>query len=197
MIADLERATFSNISDQSIEFVVYCIRPWVVRLEQAIKRDLIVEDDVFVKFNVEGLLRGDAAARYAAYASGITNGWLTRNEVREKEDLNPLDGLDEPLAQLNMGAGQGQVEETDTEGEAEDAKNMARLDAMELSAAERIARKELKGGLDIAFCNQILHIAIQDAQTIMQLAKNLALDESYIETRTAQIVDYLKAMRNV
>jgi len=149
---------------------------------------------VFVKFNVDGLLRGDAESRYAAYASGITNGWLTRNEVREKEDLNPLDGLDEPLAQLNMGAGQAAPTE---EPEPEDDKNMARLDAMELSAAERIARKEIKGGLDVAFCNQVLHIAFSDAEAIMDLAKILTQDDSYLEKRTAQIAGYLKGLRHV
>ena len=79
--------------------------PHLVRWEQTLNKDLIINRRRFaVKFNVDGLLRGDAAARAAFYKSGITDGWLTRNEVREKENMNPLPGLDEPLTQLNMGS---------------------------------------------------------------------------------------------
>lgn len=100
MIGALDRATFSNIEQQSIDFVTHALGPWLARWEQAIMRDLIHErqqGDVFAEFLVEGLLRGDTISRYSAYGSAITNGWMTRNEVRGKENLNPLPGLDEPL----------------------------------------------------------------------------------------------------
>lgn len=105
LLADLDRATFSNIEHQSLSYVIHTLRPWLVRHEQAIYRDLIaVEErpDYFVRYQVAGLLRGDTATRYAAYTTAITTGWMTRNEARELEELNPLDGLDEPLVPLNM-----------------------------------------------------------------------------------------------
>ncbi len=93
MIADLDRATFSNIEQQSIEFVVHCIRPWLVRFEQGIKRDLFSERDraeYFAEHVVDGLLRGDVASRYQAYAIGRQWGWLSADDIRELENMNPL-----------------------------------------------------------------------------------------------------------
>ena len=105
LIMDLERATFSNIEHMSLEFVQYSLMPWLTRIEKAIRRDVFSDQDKkthTIKFNVAALLRGDAASRSAYYASGITNGWLTRNEARAMEYLNPLDGLDVPLMPLNL-----------------------------------------------------------------------------------------------
>ena len=105
MLADLDRATFSNIEHQSLSFVMHTLMPWLVRHEQAIARDLLAEHErgeYYVKYVVAGLLRGDTATRYQAYTTGINTGFLTRNEARELEDLNPIDGLDEPLLPLNM-----------------------------------------------------------------------------------------------
>jgi HK97 family phage portal protein len=92
-LRDLERATFSNIEQQAIEFVVYTLRPWVVRFEQRLKIELLSPQDRvthFIKFNVEGLLRGDIATRFAAYQTAKLNGWMNADEIRELEDLNPL-----------------------------------------------------------------------------------------------------------
>lgn len=108
MIGDLERATFSNIEHQSIAFVVHTMMPWVKRWEQRLNRQLLSDADRrthFVRFNVDGLLRGDTQTRYAAYGVAITNGWMSRNEVRALEGLNAADGLDEYLTPLNMNSG--------------------------------------------------------------------------------------------
>lgn len=105
LLADLDRATFSNIEHQSLSYVIHTLRPWLVRHEQAIYRDLLfVEErrDYFVRYQVAGLLRGDTATRYAAYTTAINSGFMTRNEARELEDWNPIDGLDEPLVPMNM-----------------------------------------------------------------------------------------------
>lgn len=105
MLADLDRATFSNIEHQSQSFVDYTLMPWFVRHEQAIYRDLLLPGErstYFAKYVAAGLLRGDTATRYGAYTTAINTGFMTRNEARELEDLNPLDGLDEPLIPLNM-----------------------------------------------------------------------------------------------
>jgi HK97 family phage portal protein len=104
MIGDLERATFANIEQQSIEFVVYCLLPWLVRWEQAIRRDLIVAVGAyFAKFDVKALLRGDSKAQAEALQVLINAGVITRNEARTSLDMNTLDGLDKPLQPLNMG----------------------------------------------------------------------------------------------
>ena len=105
MLADLERATFSNIEHQGLEFVIHTLRPWLVRIEQAISRDLMTEDEkrtYYAKHNVEGLLRGDTQARYQAYDTAIRNGILSPNEARDLEDLNPRPGGDTYLQPLNM-----------------------------------------------------------------------------------------------
>lgn len=105
LIGSLEHATFSNIEQQALEFVIFTLRPWFVRHEKAIYRDLLSPKErvnVYAKYIAEGLLRGDMASRYAAYTSGITAGHMTRNEARELEDRDPLPGLDEPLLPLNM-----------------------------------------------------------------------------------------------
>lgn len=91
----MDKATFSNIEQQSIEFVVDTIMPWLVMIEQAISRDLIVAPGrYYAQFNVNGLLRGDMKSRFEAYAQAIQNGWLSPNQVRRLENLNPVDGGD-------------------------------------------------------------------------------------------------------
>jgi len=103
MIGDLSRATFSNIEQQSLEFVMHTMTPWAERWEASIESELLLADDpVEVEFDFANLMRGDAASRSAYYQSGIQNGWMTRNEARIAENLNPIDGLDEPLRPLNM-----------------------------------------------------------------------------------------------
>ena len=93
MIGDLEKSSFSNIEQQSLEFVMYTLDPWVVRWEQAMQRALLSEGEkrqYFVKFNVDGLLRGDYQSRMNGYAVGRQNGWLSSNDIRELENLNRI-----------------------------------------------------------------------------------------------------------
>ena len=93
MIGDLEKSSFSNIEQQSLEFVMYTLDPWVVRWEQAIQRALFSENEkrqFFMKFNVDGLLRGDYESRMNGYAVGRQNGWLSSNDIRELENLNRI-----------------------------------------------------------------------------------------------------------
>jgi len=108
MVCDLSRSTFSNIEHQSIDFVVHTIRPWLVRWEQAAVKSLLNEEDrtiYFVKFNVDGLLRGDFKSRMEGYAIGRQNGWLSANDIRSLEDLNKIakgQGGDDYLVNGNM-----------------------------------------------------------------------------------------------
>ena len=93
MVQDLKRATFSNIEHQSIDFVVHTLDPWLVRIEKAIVKDLLVEDEkdqFFPKFNVDGLLRGDYKSRMDGYSIGISTGIISPNEARRKENMPPL-----------------------------------------------------------------------------------------------------------
>ena len=93
MIGDLEKATFSNIEEQSIEFVKYTLNPWVVRWEQSLCKSLLSESEksrYFIKFNVDGLMRGDYESRMQGYATARQNGWLSANDIREMEDMNPI-----------------------------------------------------------------------------------------------------------
>jgi len=108
MVGDLEKSSFSNIEQQSLEFVKYTLDPWVVRWEQSIHRRLLTIDEknrYFVKFNVEGLLRGDYQSRMQGYATARQNGWMSANDIRELEDLDRIpaeDGGDLYLVNGNM-----------------------------------------------------------------------------------------------
>lgn len=103
LVGDLTRSSFSNIEQQSIDFVQHTLLPWLRRFENAFARDLIVEDEkYFAEFDTRGLLRGDAAAR-ASYYSTLTNlGVASVNEIRAWENLNPVDGGDLRFVGLNM-----------------------------------------------------------------------------------------------
>ena len=93
MLADLEKSSFSNIEQQSLEFVKYTLDPWVVRWEQTMCRSLLMESEkptVFIKFNVDGLLRGDYASRMSGYATARQNGWMSANDIRELENLDRI-----------------------------------------------------------------------------------------------------------
>lgn len=105
MLADLDRATFSNIEQQSIDFVTHCIRPWLVRWEQSIQQNLMLPDErkrYFSEHLVDALLRGDIQSRYNAYNTGRNGGWLSVNDIREFENMNPVPGGDTYLEPLNM-----------------------------------------------------------------------------------------------
>jgi HK97 family phage portal protein len=93
MVGDLEKSSFSNIEQQSLEFVKYTLDPWVIRIEQSLQKDLLLpseKEKYFIRFNVNGLLRGDYQSRMTGYATGRQNGWLSANDIREMEDMNPL-----------------------------------------------------------------------------------------------------------
>lgn len=93
MVGDLEKSSFSNIEQQSLEFVKYTLDPWVTRWEQSIQRALLSQgekEQYFVKFNLEGLLRGDYQSRMNGYAIGRQNGWMSANDIRELENLDRI-----------------------------------------------------------------------------------------------------------
>jgi HK97 family phage portal protein len=151
----------SGIEQQEQGYVNHTLRPLTRSVEQQFNKDLLLDDerdDYFFEHLFNDLLRGDTASRFTAYASAITNGWITRNEVREKENLNMLDGLDEPLVPLNMTTAtvqdepvsdpeEADVVETDIVDEepavTDDNNTDETIRAFVLDAAERIVRREV------------------------------------------------------
>jgi HK97 family phage portal protein len=102
MIQDLDRSTNNNIEHQGIEFVTYTLMPWTVEIEQEFTRKLAGNSNIFAEFMLQGLLRGDIKSRYDAYAVGRQWGWLSVNDIREFENMNPIEGGDEYLVPMNM-----------------------------------------------------------------------------------------------
>jgi hypothetical protein len=108
MVGDLEKSSFSNIEQQSLEFVKYTLDPWVIRWEQSLSRALLAPDEkqsMFFRFNVEGLLRGDYQSRMTGYATARQNGWMSANDIRTLEDMDRIaeeDGGDLYLINGNM-----------------------------------------------------------------------------------------------
>ena len=130
MIGDLEKSSFSNIEQQSLEFVKYTLEPWIIRWEQALSRALLSSDEkkkYFFKFNVDGLLRGDYQSRMNGYAIARQNGWMSANDIRELENLDKIpaeEGGDLYLVNGNMlplnMAGAYADKESNKEGDTDD-----------------------------------------------------------------------------
>lgn len=136
-LQDLDRATNNNIEKQSIEYVTDTLLAWAERWEQSALRDLIVaKERYFAKLNLDALMRGDTLSRYQAYALAVNWGWLTRNEVREMEDRNPIEGLSDPLTPLNMAQG-----DDPDPGRAQATSGFLRLLAAD--ASSRVVRREI------------------------------------------------------
>ena len=145
MVGDLEKSSFSNIEQQSLEFVKYTLDPWVVRWEQSIQRALLNQDEkalYFVKFNLEGLLRGDYQSRMNGYAIGRQNGWMSANDIRELENLDRIpaeEGGDLYLINGNMLPlkDAGAFANTTTEGKENESDEEQEVLAVEKPARRR------------------------------------------------------------
>ncbi len=106
LVGDLEHATFSNIEHQSISFGVHTIRPWLVRIEQSMNRALLSDSEkgrLYVRFNMDGLLRGAYKERMEGYAIARQNGWMSANDIRELESMNPIPDMEGGNAYLVNG----------------------------------------------------------------------------------------------
>jgi HK97 family phage portal protein len=103
LIGDLERSTYSNIEAQGAEFVRFSLSSWTCRFEQEINYKLFADRSFFAEFVLEGMLRGDSAARSEFYASALNNGWMSVNEVRERENLPRIPQGDKHYRPLNLG----------------------------------------------------------------------------------------------
>ena len=147
MVGDLEKSSFSNIEQQSLEFVKYTLDPWVIRWEQSLSRALFSSDEkkhYFFKFNVEGLLRGDYASRMTGYATARQNGWMSANDIRELENLDRIpaeEGGDLYLINGNMlplcNAGAfANIPENTTEKEESETNETQSEDVLELEKSD-------------------------------------------------------------
>jgi HK97 family phage portal protein len=172
MLKSMDRATFSNIEHQGIEFVIWSLRARLVRMEQRLNKALLLERErgtYFFEFLVDGLLRGDMKTRYDAYNVGRTGGWLSADEVREIENMNPLPngqgsiylqplnmatpksgapGTKEPMPDGGDGPADGTGDGNGSAGDGEDEEDLhARLLAASIpvltDALGRALRKEL------------------------------------------------------
>lgn len=104
-LGDLSHATFSNVEQQSLNDIKHTFRPRIVKFEEAFNQKLFNKKDAdknYIKFSIEGLLRGDTSTRYNAYNVALQTGFLTRNEIRALEDMNPIEGADDLFVPLNM-----------------------------------------------------------------------------------------------
>jgi len=150
MVGDLEKSSFSNIEQQSLEFVKYTLDPWVIRWEQALYKILLNEEEkstYFFKLNVEGLLRGDYASRMNGYATARQNGWMSANDIRELEDLDRIpaefggdlylvNGNMLPLASAGAAYANNEKEETNSDESKEEV--------LELEKSNRSGRRSRK-----------------------------------------------------
>lgn len=144
-IGIMDKATFSNIEHQAIEFVTDTIMPWLVRMEQRYTVDLLTQAErrtIFVEHMVNGLLRGDIKARYDAYAIGRNWGWLSANDVLRLENMDPIEGGDVYLQPLNMvAAGSAEGSRKDAKAQREEERDQTAR-AWMAEATARVAKRE-------------------------------------------------------
>jgi hypothetical protein len=197
----------SGIEQLGIGFVTYTLMPWLTRWQQGISRDLIIAPNVyFVEWLVDALLRGDQTSRYGSYATGRQWGWLSPNDVRRYENMNPIPGGDDYLTPLNMqpvgagGASSGHYQQLLNET----ASRIARKETAALSKhrpdwPESVAEFYRDHG---AFVSQTLHIPAADAAAYVaqrQAQILLAGGPDAVATQeaagVAQLLNLVEAMR--
>jgi len=208
MLAELDRATFSNIEHQSLEFVIHTMTPWVVRLEQSYNLNLLWRYgivDRFYEHLMAGLLRGDLKSRYEAYAIGRGNGWLSANDVRELENMNPIGPQgDIYLIPMNMvdASGPNPDPERDSKPEAEpESKKKAesekkgvsdrgesRVAEIEMGSGNienpvPVARDRIVGNFQPLFCDAAIRIVNREAIALKRAVKKYLVNDSGRQSR--------------
>jgi len=198
-IADLEKATFSNIEQQAIEFVQDCLVPRSEGWEASIEADLLLdsEEGLEVEFDFSRLLRGDSAARAKYIHAGVLDGWMTRNEGRALEGYDPLPGLDEPLRPLNM-VEEGEAADEIAEGDdgADDKPQPpaapvpeSRLAVVLAGNARRIARRVAKS-IDGGHVNWgVAQDLVMDAMAVPKASASLWLSEAMSRHRAGNCTE--------
>jgi HK97 family phage portal protein len=154
MIADLERATFSNIEQQSIDLVTYTLRPWMVRFDQSINKRLLLDsEEYYCEFLADALLRGDQKSRYESYSLALASRWMTPNEVRKRENLDPIEGGDKVAEKTNLSSGSTGGSKIPKEPEEKDKALHAWIEDVSQRLANKVQREPIanqKGRTDHA-----------------------------------------------
>jgi HK97 family phage portal protein len=192
----LDNATFTNIESQSIEFWTDTMLPYAELWESSIEYFLLGEDEPLgldPEFDMSRMMRGDAAARTAYYTGGINSGWLTRNEARDMEGLDPIDGLDEPLRPLNMVEESAHPDEiAENDGGADDVTSQddTGSDASARRARHRAARaKALKQAMESAAVQRTTALLRASAS---RLARRIVKDDG--KTPSAEVLSEAMAV---
>ena len=186
-IGDLERATFSNVEHLGIEFVTDTIRPLLVNIEQEFNYRLF-EDDAFCEFLVDGLLRGDTATRYAAYATARQWGWMSANDVRRLENMNPLPDEQGDVYYIPMNmipADKIESYEPKTTVEPEPVDDDRSIESRSLEQRQRAAdiRQTVANSYDGMFRNTVQKILTREKGHVIKAAKK------HFEERTSLTFD--------
>lgn len=181
VLKDLERSTFSNIEQQGLELVTYSFRPWAVRMEQVYEKRLLLTRERtthLIRHNLEGFLRGDLQSRYEAYSTGRQWGWLSANDVRDKEDMNGIgDQGDVYMAPINMlpadqftSLAPDQVDDGDGDGGARavlrPAPQQTRSLTEERNARNALLRKRIEAAWRPTFAQRIDDLIRREANAV-------------------------------
>jgi len=168
----------------NLEYLISCLRPILINIEQAIQRDLIYGEDkseYFVEFLMDALFRGDTKARTEYYKAAIQFGWMSRNEVRLRENLNPVDGLDRFLEPMNMTDADGEGRARRQDREARMDRTQLRLLSFANAAAQRTIRKE------VAHLNTLAKRHEHDAAAWQQAVRAFYEDHAGLVAETMRV----------
>ena len=206
MLKDLDRSTNNNIEHQSMEFVMHTIRPWCVRWEDELERKLIAPSEFniqYVHLTMDALLRGDTKTRYDAYGVGRTHGWLSANDIRQFEDMDPLPGeqgdlylVQQAQAPINLLSDliQSEIDKNNTPAPAPVSPNAARSEEIaelrEEIATLRQSAAEHRSAVDALMANiRELHTVPNELrQQVMEHLSTIKTQEQEIATKQALIL---------
>jgi HK97 family phage portal protein len=180
LIGDLDRATFSNIEQQSIEFIQYGLQPWITKIEQRVKTQLFTENErnsgLFAEHQIQGLMRGDSAARQAFYMAMLDRGVFNINEVRSFENLNPIPDGDVHLVNLNLQPLERALEEPPEPngGESPDEANLSKPTDAEVRSP--LLRLQLIQAFEQLFRDASTRMVGREVNQIRRAAKRLLTD---------------------
>ena len=189
MYGEMDKTAFANVEQQAIDYVSKTLRPWLVRLEQSFTFSILNAEErgeYFFEHLVDGLLRGDIKSRYEAYAIGRNNGWLNGDEIRERENMNPMENDQGKiyLIPLNMIS-------------AAEIGKTKKLDATEQKSFDnrRVYRKRIEIAYKNLICDTIRRITRKETRRINWILKNGG-DSNAMEEFYQEFPDYIKKQAN-
>lgn len=192
MLADLDRATFSNIEQQGIDFVTYSLMPWLTRFEKRLEASLLTPSERkshFIRHMVQALMRGDNASRSAFYQSAILTGWMSRNEARELEDMNPVEDADELFIPSNVQTDSSMGDQSDAEDvPADDSMDSADTQARSWNMVYRTVLAEVAAREKADLCRAYDKRGSDPVKYAESLASFTASHPEYIRRKLAPVI---------